>query len=271
MEEHFSYEKLLERKREIGTASFEKQFQNIPVNEDILAFRSGWLRDRCLDRGRAVGEVASSWGVYIGVDPALGESQWSSFFGVVVLGIDLDKTIHIIDYFKDKVPLIRQEKIIAEYWEKYQPLQVRIETVGYQKALAQSLKEKYPSMRVLPHITGRNKIDPESGVVSLLAPMVENGTLRIPYRDPVSVRKMDTFIDDLTMWPANNSDLVMALWFAVYGAHESSMMAFARSGEWGTTVKNPMFKKPDIKEPEPELFIPQLAPRPTLPKGVING
>lgn len=270
--EHFSYESLLERKREIGTASFEKQFQNIPVNEDILAFRAGWLRDRCLDRGRAIGEVANSWGIYIGVDPALGESQWSSFFALVVLGIDLDKTVHVIDYFKDKIPLIRQEKIIAEYWDKYQPLQVRIETVGYQKALAQALKEKYPLMRVLPHLTARNKIDPESGVVSLLAPLVENGTLRIPYRDALSIRKMDAFIDDLVMWPANNADLVMALWIATYGAHESSMMAFARNGEWGTSVKNPMYVKPAPKEPEPELFVPQLTPRPILPKGVnING
>jgi hypothetical protein len=162
--------------------------------------------------------------------------------------------------------------VIAEYWDKYQPLQVRIETVGYQKALAQALKEKYPTMRILPHLTARNKIDPESGVVSLLAPMVENGILRIPYRDEVSLRKMDAFIDDLTMWPANNSDLVMALWIAVYGAREASMMAYARPGEWGTSVKNPMYKKPELKEPEMALFTPILVPRPELPKGmVLNG
>jgi phage terminase large subunit-like protein len=242
--EHFSYEELLNRRREIGTASFEKQYQNVAVNEDLLVFRVGWLRNRCIDRAHSIGRVERGWGVYMGVDPAIGESHLSSFFSLVVLGYDKDrKRLYLIDYVKDKIPATRQEKLIAEYYEKYSVLQCRIESNAYQKALAQTLREKYPTLRIQDQFTGRNKIDPEMGITSLLAPVVENGLLRLPYSTPESVRKSEQFIDELALWPTRNADIVMALWIAASAALESTRMAQSRGGEWGTTVKNPLYQK----------------------------
>lgn len=247
--EHFSYEQLLERRREIGTASFEKQYQNVAVNEDLLVFRVSWLRNRCVDRTHSIGRIERGWGVYMGVDPALGESHLSSFFALVVLGFDKDKNrLYLIDYVKDKIPATRQEKLIAEYYEKYSVLQCRIESNAYQKALAQTIREKYPTLRIQDQFTGRNKIDPEMGVTSLMAPLVENGLLRLPYSNPESVRKSDQFIDELALWPTNNADVVMALWIAATGALESSRMAASRSGEWGTFARNPMYQKQTQEE-----------------------
>lgn len=270
--EHFSYDQLLERRREIGTASFEKQYQNVAVNEDLLVFRVSWLRDRCLDGGHSIGRIERGWGVYMGVDPALGESHLSSFFALVILGYHRETNrLYLIDYVKDKIPATRQEKLIAEYYEKYQVLQCRIESNAYQKALAQTLREKYPTLRIQDQFTGRNKIDPEIGVTSLMAPLVENGLLRLPYSNAESVRKSDQFIDELALWPTNNADVVMALWIAASAATESSRMAQSRSGEWGTTVQNPMYSKQRQEELTPEgyptrLFKPfgnVIAPAPT--------
>jgi len=247
--QRWSYDALLEIRRDIGTASFEKQYQNVAVNEDLLVFRVGWLRNRCLDREHSIGSVRKGWGVYMGVDPAIGESHLSSFFSLVVLGYIRDtKQLFLIDYIKDKFPIVTQQRMIAEYYEKYSVLQCRIETNAYQKALAQTMREKHPTMRIQDQFTGRNKIDPETGVTSLMAPLVENGLLRLPYSTPESVRKTDRFIDDLALWPTNNADVVMALWIAASAALESSRMAQSRAGEWGTSVRNPMYQKADTEE-----------------------
>jgi phage terminase large subunit-like protein len=189
----------------------------------------------------------------MGVDPAIGESHLSSFFSLVVLGYDKDrKRLYLIDYVKDKIPATRQEKLIAEYYEKYNVLQCRIESNAYQKALAQTLREKYPTLRIQDQFTGRNKIDPEMGITSLLAPVVENGLLRLPYSTPESVRKSEQFIDELALWPTRNADIVMALWIAASAALESSRMAQSRGGEWGTTVKNPLYSKAVTQNLTPE-------------------
>lgn len=256
--EHFSYAELLERRREIGTASFEKQYQNVPINEDLLAFRVAWLRNRCIDPSHSIGDIRKGWGLYLGVDPAMGESHLSSFFAMVLVAYEREtKKLYLVDFYKDKIPGPRQEKLINEWWEKYQPLQVRIESNAYQKALAQSLREKYPSMRVMDQFTGKNKIDPEIGVTSLMAPLVENGLLRLPYRTPESVRKTDQFIDDLGLWPVTNADVVMALWIATSAALESSRMAGSRSGIWGTSVRNPMYTPTKVRDLDPQTGQPK--------------
>jgi phage terminase large subunit-like protein len=251
--ERWSYDSLLEVRRDIGTASFEKQYQNVAVNEDLLVFRVTWLRNRCLAREHSIGRVERGWGVYMGVDPAIGESHLSSFFSLVVLGYHRDENkLYLIDYVKDKIPVTTQQALIAEYYEKYSVLQCRIESNAYQKALPQTLREKYPTMRIQDQFTGRNKIDPEVGVTSLMAPLVENGVLRLPYANPESVRKTDRFIDELALWPTNNADVVMALWIAASAAIESSRMAQSRGGEWGTTVRNPLYAKEDNTQYTPE-------------------
>jgi phage terminase large subunit-like protein len=249
----WTYEALSEIRRDEGSASFEKQYQNVAVNEDLLVFRVTWLRNRCLERSHSIGKIDRGWSVYMGVDPAIGDSHLSSFFAIVVLGYHKEKNqLYLIDYFKDKIPATRQEKLIAEWYKKYQVLQCRIESNAYQKALAQTLREKYPTLRIQDQFTGRNKIDPEIGVTSLMAPVVENGLLRLPYGNPESVRKSDRFIDELALWPTNNADVVMALWIAASAALESSRMAQSRSGEWGTTVQNPMYAKLSSTERTPE-------------------
>jgi phage terminase large subunit-like protein len=258
--EKWSFDRLMDRKREIGTVAFEKMYQNIAVNEDLLCFRPNFL-ERCKDTSIRAGEVGEGWRIFIGVDPAIGMSGMSSFFAMVALGaVKGSDRLYVLDIFRDRISIKSQVEWINAWYEKYQPVQVRIETNAYQSALKQVLRDKYPRINAVPHFTAKNKVDPETGIVSMCAPLVENGLLRIPWGSPESHRKMEQFIDELETWPqGEHDDLPMALWIAATAVREAMGKIFARSGEWGTTVKNPLYDtRPKL--PEEEIFRPEIDP-----------
>jgi hypothetical protein len=70
---------------------------------------------------------------------------------------------------------------------------------------------------IVPHTTGRNKIDDNLGVEALLPPVYRAGLVRIPYGQGGDHWRVDEFIRELVQWSPdrkNGTDLVMAHWFA---------------------------------------------------------
>ena len=238
------YDHLMKRKAEIGTAIFEKQYQNIAVNEDLLVFKGAFL-DKCLDRGTVMGEqgVLEGEQIYIGVDPASGESGLSKFFVMVALGmIKGENKLRIIDVFRDKISVTAQLKWLEKWWRMYHPNLIIIETNAYQMALKQILTRDYPFIRVQGQFTGKNKIDPEIGIVATMSPIVENGLLRIPYGDAMSQRVADRLTDELKLWPEGEyTDQVMALWIACTAARDMARRPKSQTGIWGQSVHNPAY------------------------------
>jgi phage terminase large subunit-like protein len=255
----WTFDRLTERKREIGTVSFEKMYQNVAVNEDLLCFRANFLQ-RCKDSTFSVGEIPENARVFIGVDPAISMSNTSSFFVMVALAaIKGDPRVWIVDVFRDRVLVKQQVEWIRQWYLKYRPVQTRIETNAYQSALKQVIRDKYPDIPITPHFTGKNKVDPETGIVSTCAPLVENALLRIPWGSRESIRKMDQVLDELQTWPqGEHDDVPMALWIAASAVRDSINTGKSRSGEWGTTVRNPAYAEEKPKMPEPEEFKPSI-------------
>jgi hypothetical protein len=75
-------------------------------------------------------------------------------------------------------------------------------------------------VRFVPHITGRNKWEPQFGVESM-GPLFYNNQITCPYGDINSRKKVGELHDQLGQFPMGQvSDLVMALWFAELGCRE---------------------------------------------------
>lgn len=72
-------------------------------------------------------------------------------------------------------------------------------------------------VQFLPHVTARNKLDPEYGVETLSG-LFKSGKVRIPSGDPRSREEFKPLVDELLRYPGGSTDdLVMSTWFAKLG------------------------------------------------------
>lgn len=176
--------------------------------------------DAAKDPLRNAGEARPSDERYvIGVDPAL-----SGNTGIVVLGYN-QHTVTIVDCVQ--LPKAgSQEKIldaIQQTVARYRPLDVVIETMAYQQALARD--DRLAAMatrfgfRIRPHRTYGNKHDPLLGV-SGMTRSFHLREFRIPDGSPASAERLEPVVTELRTWRPDvktkflQQDMVMALWFA---------------------------------------------------------
>ena len=95
---------------------------------------------------------------YIGIDPAIaddkktGEKLKQDKFGLVVVGFDKKTTnMYLIEEYAEWMTFPQQLRLIEQYNQKYKPVRIGIESVAYQRALAQQsfiLKDLPPVLAV---------------------------------------------------------------------------------------------------------------------------
>tara|TARA_B100002019_G_C21268697_1_gene600890 strand:- start:1818 stop:3401 length:1584 start_codon:yes stop_codon:yes gene_type:complete len=156
--------------------------------------------------------------VYIGVDLAYEANENSDYQVIMIIGIDSEKNIYVIDYFRDRVPLYEMPHEILEYAKEYSPIKrANVELVGAQGIIKDAVNELSSNERKL--MPGLAKgVRPPSGIKkedrleSLLAPIVNRGRLFVK-------RKHDDLIDEMFQFPkGKNDDLLDGLWYAITNA-----------------------------------------------------
>lgn len=99
--------------------------------------------------------------VFIGIDPASSLSKRADYSVVMVIGRAADDRIFVIDYFHDHVlPMDLGDKIV-EMADKYHPLGVSVETVGYQTMLRGYVQKQ---RAFLPGIERENRPTGKKGI-----------------------------------------------------------------------------------------------------------
>lgn len=191
--------------------------------------------NRCVNGARkpgplvpgAVGHRAHGMnGLYVvgSLDPAI-----AGFAGMIVGGVDREsKKRYVLDVLNAKAPSPAwiRDKMLA-LTERYGIKEWRVEENAYQRAILvdEPLRTGLGSQgcMLVPHWTGRNKIDPDFGVASM-APLFDTGLIELPSTAGFEAGKQ--LITQLISWvPGLNSnklvqDLVMALWFFEIRARE---------------------------------------------------
>lgn len=232
------WKRLMELKAEMGTLDFNKRFRNIAVDKSRQVFKEEYVKGGyigpqrypgCLDRGYSVGDYDDAWLRYTGFDPAIGTSRKAKFCAHVTLAVgsckEHDRCFWVVDLLRGQMTSIQQTQAILEQHEKYDAFKSIIEANGYQMGLYEAVERRMmdagQTFKVEPHVTGRNKIDPELGVQAM-APFFENGLVHIPWGNPESSRKMKHLVDELIEFPGRTTDTVMAFWFAWRAAQEGA-------------------------------------------------
>jgi predicted phage terminase large subunit-like protein len=102
--------------------------------------------------------------VYMGVDLAISQADTADKFAIVVVGIAPDRTAYyVLDYYEGQLRFSAQTAKIIEFHRRWDPIRTGIETVQYQEAQYQRLKEReaedarVPEMRLRSIKTQKDK------------------------------------------------------------------------------------------------------------------
>jgi hypothetical protein len=220
----------LHAERESGLIYFNKRMRNRPMDESEMTFhRECFVGDEnypgCLNRSRSFGELPKddeghTLDLYkvLGFDPASGEATkyatWPTFdlLGFPREGDPTQDTRYLIDAFRAQVgpeylidillgPDPRnpgyQASLHPGFYDKYHYDLCRIERNGFAGLLIghhRITEAKRKGVLIEPHVTGRNKIDPVTGVKSMAA-MIRDGLLDIPYKTDTDRKLANEIID----------------------------------------------------------------------------
>lgn len=136
--EKFSPEFLDEKRRTQGIIIFESQMQcdTKMMKGEIFEY------DACTMLSPDKWPETSSLRVYMGVDLAIGQQDENDMFAIVVIGLTSDGSgVYVLDFFEGKLRFSDQKKKILEYFERWDPIRIGLETNQYQDSQAQLLEE----------------------------------------------------------------------------------------------------------------------------------
>lgn len=116
---------------------FSMQYQNDPIPTDTAVFKRDYFQyyETYNIKGR-------NFNTYVAVDPAISEAATSDYSAIVVVSIDEENNLYIRDIDRGHWKPSELINKIFYYDKLYEPRDVIIETVAFQKSLQYALKDE---------------------------------------------------------------------------------------------------------------------------------
>lgn len=216
--ERWSVEKLMARKVEIGTAAFNSEFQNNPIDEETQQFKPEWIkfyRERDIEGKNIV--------TFMGVDLAIGQKTIHDWFVSLTLGKCSETgNLYVRAYTRKKSTPRGQCTIVFNSFAKWEHNTIGIEVVAYQEAFKYLIdEESKKSGAYLPTRKIKQKTDKITRI-SGISPLVENGTLHFK-------KEQVELIDEMLEFPnGTHDDILDALEIAVRLARKEFKQKFSK-------------------------------------------
>jgi len=198
--ERFTYEKLQEIKRGVGSVSFELQYQNNIISSEDSPIKMEWVQ-QAADNYKI---VSPPFEIFIGVDLA-SKGEESDYFSITVVGIK-DGIVYVLDGLRTRASLFRQFELIRSYDNKWQASKIGIEAGAQQKIIT----DQFMEMSTLPIVPIKSSsINDKMMRVQRLSVLFETGRILL---NPV----LTSWIDELIMFPRGMyDDTIDSLSFAI--------------------------------------------------------
>lgn len=146
--EKMPIEWLKKKRRAMGTAIFNTQYQNDTTLMVGKIFKYDWFRYY-----EALPEKIL---IFQGVDLAISEKDKSCYFVIATIGKDEFGRIYLVDLYKDRLSFLQQTGKIIEKAKQFNPRRVFIEANAYQRSQSELL-QVVSMVPVKPVITQRDK------------------------------------------------------------------------------------------------------------------
>lgn len=198
--EKWPIEKLLLKKREVGSVYFNREMQNTPIANEDSPLRREWLQfyrfkeenPLEIDPGMKMKVFPSLWKHRLAfIDPAIGTTERSDYFALISVVVDMENNIFVEPYDQTvgKWDFPTQTKVIMSYIDTQNPWKVGIETNFYQRSLAQHMARE--SLRpIIPVLHTKNK---EERIIATLSPMFEAGKIFFHHDMRLLLEQYETF------------------------------------------------------------------------------
>ena len=237
---YFSKKKLDDIKRRFTDMGLVHKFAQEYLNEardvdnakfllDRINYYRGHLENRNGFNYMMIDEAVIPVNVYMGVDLAYEANAKSDYQVITTIGIDSDRNIYLIDYYREHSPLYDMPKQIIDIARKYHPVRrVNVEKVGAQGLIKDHVNKLAGSDRKLAPglsqgVRPPGGIKKEDRLESLLCPIVNGRKFFIK-------KEHQEIVDEMFEFPkGRNDDLLDGLWYAVTTAKPPRSNATDRS------------------------------------------
>jgi phage terminase large subunit-like protein len=133
--------------------------------------------------------------VYIGVDPAISTSIRADRFVLTVIGVADSNEVFLLEQLAARIPFVDQLERIEEYYIKWKPEIIGIESNAYQAALVQQVERLSSMPPVIPMLARGKKYER----ILAMSPLFRIGKIRIK-------REHRDFIDEWINYDASVSN-----------------------------------------------------------------
>ena len=213
----WDYDSLMDRKAEIGSLKFTREYMCVPISTGTSLFNPEHLdnaknKDLVLKPMRREG-----YKYFVGVDPAISTDGDYNVITVLEVDEEENKSIVYVDRAKNVQfrENIQKVKLIGQM---FRPEAILFETNTFAKSFTQELRQ-VADLNVHDFNTTRRK---KQEIILNLQMTLENGKMNLPYGNEESRRVSSTLIEELSMFAITDRGK-----FEGVGAHDDMVMSLA--------------------------------------------
>ena len=219
--ERWGYDVLMQRKAEVGSLKFTREYMCIPISTGTSLFNPEHL-DACKALGkkeilRMRERKEKGYKYFVGVDPAI--STDGDYNVIIVLEVDDKKNKQIVFVDRKKNVEFRENinklRLIGQL---FQPEVIFLETNTFAKSFTQELRD-ITDLNVRDFTTTRQK---KQEIILNLQMNIENHKVIFPRGNDESRKVTDNILEELSMFAITDSGR-----FEGVGAHDDLVMALA--------------------------------------------
>jgi predicted phage terminase large subunit-like protein len=217
-------ETLIQRKREIGPASFASQFLLNPTLLESGVFKNEWIFG---EGSSEYSELPPLTQIAMGVDPSQGKGQ--NYFCVCIAGVGADMKLYVLKFYKEDITTGEQPNRVFELYQQEHVNKAGIETVQYQIIIASMVERLAKEAGVAVNIQDFPVCKIKDLRLQELSGPFYNGIIRFP---SVYITKPDglqetreipwrsDFTEEYSTFPTGASDdMLDALYYAYKAAN----------------------------------------------------
>ena len=201
--DRFTFDKLMEEKKSVGTLVFSREYLVVPISDDATIFPMEILMRSTIgmENVRLVDNIESFpfklSRVVVGCDFAVSGNVGADYTCYTVWGKDLNGSYYLLYIYREQGLSHNEQINKIEYLNTvFKPNEIVVENNGFQSILADMCVQR-GIRNISPFTTtSGNKKDLRTGWASLAA-LFERGDIRCPYH-PDTRQKIDTMFGEFT-------------------------------------------------------------------------
>lgn len=216
--EYWPMEKMLARKKEVGTLVWETSYQNNPKAMVGFMLKDEWYRTFKRE------EMPSDLMTFQGVDLAVSLQDDACHFVILTVGLDTaTENYYVYDILRTRIEFPEQVEAIRQHDGIHRPLAVGIDSQAYQVVMAQQLRK----LSAVPLRECRSSIPKEQAIMAMSV-LFENGKIHVEER-------LEKFREEYLTWTPTGDvhpDQLDALRYALSVSNEFRTRGIITTSEY---------------------------------------